>query len=236
MEIRPCAIQYIDLHHTAGYERNTAAVRQEHIRQGWGDIGYNAVIEMDGTVGVGRDVKYSGAHDPGMSPDGIYTMNQAAYAISHIGNFMQDNMSDVQFWSSVKHCAQKCREFGIVPLKETIRRHRDQYATDCPGVNFPYERYVNEVINLMKEDESVDEGILIYGPDDFVPARRFSATLNNEVAIFIRNDDSTPPAAIKSAKHLFVIGGGEVNHPNQTILTGKDWFATVAAVGNKLGY
>jgi hypothetical protein len=51
-----------------------------------------------------------------------------------------------------------------------------------------------------------------------VPARRLAATLNNEVAIFMRNEQGMPPAAIKTAKHLFVIGGGEVNHPNQTIL------------------
>ncbi len=236
MELRPCVIQYIDLHHTAGHEANTAQVRQEHLNQGWGDIGYNAVIEMDGTVGMGRDIKYSGAHDPGMSPDGVHTMNQAAYAISHIGNFMQDIMSDAQFWPSVRLCAQKCKEFGIVPSKTTIRRHKDQYPTDCPGNNFPYERYVNEVIHLMKGDVMVDEGILIYGPDDFVPARRLAATLNNEVAIFMRNEQGMPPAAIKTAKHLFVIGGGEVNHPNQTILAGANWFATVAAVGKKLGY
>ncbi|GAB6174516.1 hypothetical protein JCM15765_39940 [Paradesulfitobacterium aromaticivorans] len=87
----------------------------------------------------------------------------------------------------------------------------------------------------MKEDENVDEGILIFGPDDFVPARRLAATLNNEVAIFMRNEQGMPPEAIKTAKHLVVIGGGEVNHPNQTILAGANWFETVAEVGKKLG-
>lgn len=74
-------------------------------------------------------------------------------------------------------------------------------------------------------------GILIFGPDDFVPARRLAATLNNEVAIFMRNVLGIPPAAIKTVKHLFVIGGSEVNHPNQTILAGVNWFETVAEVG-----
>ncbi|GAB6174515.1 hypothetical protein JCM15765_39930 [Paradesulfitobacterium aromaticivorans] len=147
MELRKYPYSYIDLHHTAGHESNTEAVRQEHLIQGWGDIGYNAVIEPDGTVGKGRDTKYAGAHDLGLSPDGI-PMNQVAYAISHIGNFMQDIMGEPQFWSSVRHCAQKCREFGIIPSTLTIKRHKDQYATDCPGTNFPYERYVQEVINF----------------------------------------------------------------------------------------
>lgn len=236
MEIRPCAIRFIDLHHTAGHEKNTAAVRQEHLNQGWGDIGYNAVIEPDGTVGVGRDVKYSGAHDPGISPDGRYTMNQASYAISHIGNFMEEQMSEAQFWASVRFCATKCKEFGIVPSKSTIKRHKDQFPTSCPGDNFPYERYINEVKKLVNGDEIMDEGILIFGPDDFILARRFAATLRNEVAIFVRDENGTAPTAIKSARHLYVIGGGGVNHPNQTILAGANWFATVAAVGKKLGY
>jgi hypothetical protein len=230
MELRPCPIRYIDLHHTAGNEANTEAVRRIHLNQGWGDIGYNAVIEKDGTVGIGRDIKYSGSHDPGMSPDGKHTMNQAAYAISHIGNFMTETMKEPQFRSSVKHCAEKCREFRIVPSKATIRKHKDQSATKCPGDNFPYESYVNEVIKLIDGGATVEEGILIFGQDDFVPARRFAATLNNEVAIFIRNDKGNAPAAIKTAKHLFVIGGSEVTHPNQTILAGKNWFETVSEV------
>jgi len=35
---------------------------------------------------------------------------------------------------------------------------------------------------------------------------------------------------------LSVVGGSEVNHPNQTILAGVNWFYTVAAVGKRLGY
>jgi len=57
---------------------------------------------------------------------------------------------------------------------------------------------------LIEGNETVDEGILIYGPDDFAPARRFAATLKNEVAIFIRNENGIPPVAIKGAKHLYV--------------------------------
>lgn len=149
MEIRPCKIKYICLHHTAGNEKDTQAVRQAHLNQGWGDIGYNAVVEKNGTIGIGRDIKYSGAHSLGKAPDGSgYTMNQAAYAISHIGNFEKDVMSEVQFQASIKFCAQKCKELGIVPSKQTIRRHKDDYATACPGKNFPYDRYIAEVIKI----------------------------------------------------------------------------------------
>jgi hypothetical protein len=83
----------------------------------------------------------------------------------------------------------------------------------------------------------VNEGILIFGPNDFISATYLAATLESEVAIFVRKPDGTPPAAIKSAKHLYVVGGpaSGVDHPNQTVLAGRTWFDTVAAVGKKLG-
>lgn len=90
----------------------------------------------------------------------------------------------------------------------------------------------------MEGGEIVDEGILIFGPDDFVTAKAIAATLGNEVAIFMRKSDGTAPVAIKTAKHLYVVGGDQkgVGHPNETVLAGVTWFGTVAAVGKKLGY
>jgi len=109
----------------------------------------------------------------------------------------------------------------------------------CPGTGFPWTRLFQDLQegNIMKEGKDVEEGILIYGPDDFVPACRLNAALNYEAAIFMRKD-KVPPAAIKTAKHLYVVGGDGtgVDHPNQTVLAGQNWFGTVAAVGKQLGY
>jgi len=156
METRPCKIKFINIHHTAGHEKNTEAVRRYHMDAlGWGDIGYNAVVEPSGVVGVGRDVKYSGAHNPSLAPDKSgYTMNQEAYAISHIGNFQVEQISEVQFQASVKFCAAKCKELGIVPSTYTIRKHSTDYATDCPGQYFPYDRYIKEVISLFNQEST----------------------------------------------------------------------------------
>ena len=97
---------------------------------------------------------------------------------------------------------------------------------------------VADVTEQYKEMEgtSVNEGILIFGPDDFVTANRLAATLENEVAIFMRKSDGTAPEAVRAVGHLYVIGGSGVAHPNETVLAGANWFATVAAVGKKLGY
>ncbi len=97
---------------------------------------------------------------------------------------------------------------------------------------------VNAQYHEMEGGETVDEGILIFGPDDFVTAKGLAATLGNEVAIFMRKSDGTAPVASKTVKHLYVVGGDQkgVGHPNQTVLAGLTWFDTVAAVGKKLGY
>ncbi|WP_240986319.1 hypothetical protein [Acididesulfobacillus acetoxydans] len=83
----------------------------------------------------------------------------------------------------------------------------------------------------------VNEGILIFGPNDFIAATYLAASLGNEAAIFMRQADGTAPTAIQAVKHLYVVGGpaSGVDHPNQTVLAGKTWFGTVAAVAKELG-
>lgn len=240
MELRPCTIEYIDLHHTAGHEDNTQAVREYHVNvRGYGDIGYNAVIELNGTVGTGRDIKWSGAHDPAKAPDGSgYTMNQRAYAISHIGDFMKDIMTDVQFWASVKHCVQKCIQFGITPSKATIRRHKDQYATDCPGDNFPYDKYVCEVIKLFNQgdDLHMNRVVLLNTPEpkDMILVKEYF-DYTSPCPILFRVNGQPPEEAFK-ADELIILGGSDVpSHPNRKLLSGQSWFGTVAKVGQDLG-
>lgn len=144
MDLRVVPITYIDNHHTAGHEANTEAVRRYHMDVlGWGDIGYNSVIEMNGIVGKGRDVKWAGAHDPGTVPGEKYSMNQVAYAISSIGNFQSpnaDNMTEIQFQSLLKENFRIMMLYNV-PI-ERVRKHRDQYATACPGDNFPWDRLI----------------------------------------------------------------------------------------------
>ena len=241
MEIRPCKITMICIHHTAGNEANTQKVREEHMGfpNFWGDIGYNAVIEKNGIIGTGRDIKYSGAHNPGKCPDGSgYTMNQRSYAISHIGNFMKETMNDVQFFASVKHCAEKCKEFGIVPSTSTIRQHKSDYATDCPGDNFPYDRYVKEVINLYNNnnkgvDDVLDVAVLLFSKEDYWSGTDV-AEKNGNCAIFIRPTDKSVPKNAMNSKKLITIGGSKTGHLNEILLSGNTKYDTAQKVSKYL--
>jgi len=154
MDLRTEKISLLDLHHTAGEEKNTEAVRRYHMDvRGYGDIGYNMVIEKDGTVGQGRDIKYKGANDIG-NVNG-QSMNQISFGLSHIGNFDLHKMPEVQFQSSIREAAKIIRQFGITPNPSGIRKHCDHYQTDCPGKFFPYERYVSEVNRILNPPEPI---------------------------------------------------------------------------------
>lgn len=81
-----------------------------------------------------------------------------------------------------------------------------------------------------KEVYEMKEAVLAYGLDDYlVPAYKESIKLGN-CAVFPRFADKTPPEDVFRAEHLTIVGGGSVGHPNETILSGKTWGDTAAAV------
>lgn len=46
----------------AGRDDKAADIRRWHKEQGWQDIGYHYVIDLDGTIEPGRDLEKQGAH------------------------------------------------------------------------------------------------------------------------------------------------------------------------------
>lgn len=67
-------IDYIAIHCTAtpeGMAKTVDQIKQEHQKQGWATIGYHYVIEIDGSVHIGRDVDISGAHVDGYNANSI---------------------------------------------------------------------------------------------------------------------------------------------------------------------
>lgn len=67
-------IDHIVIHCTAtpeGQERTVEQIRQQHMAQGWADIGYHYVVTLDGKVHLGRDVDIAGAHVSGHNQDSV---------------------------------------------------------------------------------------------------------------------------------------------------------------------
>ncbi len=67
-------INRIIIHCTAtpeGRHHTVADVRKWHIAQGWKDIGYHFLIQLDGQVSEGRPIEQVGAHVKGHNSDSI---------------------------------------------------------------------------------------------------------------------------------------------------------------------
>ena len=120
-------------------------------------------------------------------------------------------------------------EYGFINSEEAvILAKMDQAAlTIAQGIG---DHFGISVDGQRKEAYDVKEAVLAYGIEDYlVPARRESIKLGN-CAVFTRSDDKKPPADVFKAEHLTIVGGGSVGHPNETILSGKTWGDTAAAV------
>ncbi len=106
------------------------------VTRGWGDIGYNYIIDPLGNIYEGRygGSKVIGAH--------ARCYNNGSVGISIIGNYETRNISEPAMNSLIKLIAQKSVLYNIDPdgystfrgkMMPNIIGHRDVGATSCPG-------------------------------------------------------------------------------------------------------
>ena len=176
------------IHHTAGeegakYPDQMSVVRNLYyghaVGNGWGDIGYNYVIDANGVIYEGR----SG----GGGVVGGHTLgyNYGTIGIVLIGDYDVRNVEQAQQDALANLIAYKSYQYGINPdsmvyLKnkniQTVVGHRDLNSTNCPGTSL-YGRVSDTRFKAKdklatyqaKRTEaqivSVDNGAKIYGGD-----------------------------------------------------------------------
>lgn len=140
-------VKKIVFHHTAGAKggSNPASVIQgiyyyHAVSRGWGDIGYNFVIDEKGTVYEGR---YGGLGVIGAHAQGF---NTGSAGISLMGNYMTESPSAAMVESMKQMAAWLGARNGIDPNGtswfgpedeyanyKNILGHRDVGDTSCPG-------------------------------------------------------------------------------------------------------
>jgi hypothetical protein len=141
----PAKVTKIIIHHTASTQDINdpmKAVRDIYyfhtVTRGWGDIGYNYLIDPLGNIYEGRagGDGVVGAHaGPG---------NIGSIGIAVIGNYQDNNVPDPVIHSLVALIREKTQEYNIDPLGDSMFRgqdlpnimgHRDIMSTTCPGDN-----------------------------------------------------------------------------------------------------
>ncbi|MFF4528192.1 N-acetylmuramoyl-L-alanine amidase [Streptomyces sp. NPDC001407] len=97
------------------------AIERSHLGQGWAGIGYNFVVDQDGTIFEGRGWTLQGAHCPNHNVSGIGV--QVA-----IGGDQEPSAKALAATRALYD--EACRKTGRALAK---KGHKDGFATECPG-------------------------------------------------------------------------------------------------------
>ena len=160
------ATQKLIVHHTATANNDTdpastvrAIYRYHAIDQGYGDIGYNFLIDGQGRIYKGRYSGPAGTRDQdsltGENPDGLGVTaahtggwNSGTMGIAILGTYTSATVPATARSALVDHLAWESEQHGIDPLATStfsnpvsgaqattpnISGHRDWAATECPG-------------------------------------------------------------------------------------------------------
>lgn len=141
----PKTVKKFIIHHTASSENLTdpkQAIRDIYyyhtVSRGWGDIGYNYIIDTNGLIYEGR---YGGE---GVIGAHAGSGNNGSIGIAVIGNYEQSSVPSKVLQSLETLIAEKSKIHNIDPEGKTMFRgenslnvlgHRDFMSTTCPGVN-----------------------------------------------------------------------------------------------------
>lgn len=121
----------IILHHAEATSCTVEDINRWHKANGWAGIGYHYFVRKDGSIYKGRPDNAQGAHCPGH--------NVTSLGICAEGSYVKEQMPEVQkkaIAELIKYLKAK------YPAITSIKRHKDCYATSCPGANYPFDEIV----------------------------------------------------------------------------------------------
>lgn len=116
----------------AGRPVTVAQIRAWHKARGWSDIGYHYVIDLDGTVHVGRDVNQVGAHVAGR--------NAGTIGVSYVGGVDAKSLNarDTRTPAQKKAMIDLAKALvALYPSIKLISGHNQYAAKACPSFNVP---------------------------------------------------------------------------------------------------
>jgi hypothetical protein len=205
-------LQKVVVHHTAGANGESGEAAKSTIRsiyyyhsvtQGWGDIGYNFLIDAAGVVYKGRH-----SHPPGSTADTLngenaagqgvtaghaYGYNSGTVGVAMLGTYSSVNPPDATIGALRSFLVWKAKAHGLDTAKrglytspvngtqavfENLPGHKEvpDNATDCPGFYFQ-----DSVFLWMRSDIQAEAGPAdITAPADPVT---LSATLSKRKAV-----------------------------------------------------
>ena len=118
-----------------GRDVKTSTIKQWHTAKGWSDIGYHYVIELDGSVNMGRNIDRIGAPTRGE--------NTGSIGICYVGG-MDANMKNPKDTRTEKQKeGLKCliKDLRSTYGDLTIHGHNEFASKACPSFDVEKENY-----------------------------------------------------------------------------------------------
>lgn len=131
----------IILHHADAKKCSAEDIHRWHLNNGWSGAGYHFLVRKDGKIYRLRPEDKVGAH--------AYSSNYNSIGICFEGNYMEEDMPEIQKEAGKELVAYLKNKYGIT----TVQRHKDVCATSCPGDKFPFE----EIANSEKKEEIISK-------------------------------------------------------------------------------
>lgn len=103
--------------------RRLTAIRADHLRRGWADIGYHYIIDPQGNVWEGRPIRWQGAH--------VRDQNPRNLGIMVMGNFMVEQPSAAAVRALETLLADQTGRHRVSSGR--VHTHRELGTTACPG-------------------------------------------------------------------------------------------------------
>ena len=118
-----------------GRDVKTKEIKKWHLSNGWSDIGYHYVIELDGKVVEGRPVEIVGAH--------CFGQNKFSIGICYVGGMNKsmskpkDTRTEEQKESLIKLIKKLKKEHSIL----SVHGHNEFSNKACPSFDVANEGY-----------------------------------------------------------------------------------------------
>ena len=136
-----------------GHDIKTETIKSWHVKgNGWSDIGYHYVIELDGTVKKGRPMHRSGAHTKGH--------NTGSIGVCYVGGIdIAKKPKDTRTEAQRTAMDELINELLVEYPNATIHGHNEFSAKACPSFDVQKEYGAPKKSKSKKKDEKVREDI-----------------------------------------------------------------------------
>lgn len=141
-----------------GRDVTAADIRRWHKERGWRDIGYHAVVRLDGSIEPGRDLDNDGGTEEHVGAH-TYGLNADSLGICYVGGVDKDmRPKDTRTAAQNKALVGKAREWMDrfdIPIERVTGHYEHDSGKACPS--FDMDEFRAELIDTLRPVEAKPE-------------------------------------------------------------------------------